>query len=86
VRLLQAGSVVGRKFARRLLDHLEGNSPTPEQLIYKWRNTRRVMGPILAHAYRLLGQDGRSLTLEEMRGHVERLFRGNFPRWTQSRA
>jgi hypothetical protein len=30
-----------------------------EQVIYKWRNTRRTLGPILANSYQLLSEDGR---------------------------
>ena len=30
-----------------------------EQVIYKWRNTRRTLAPILANAYHLLAEDGR---------------------------
>jgi hypothetical protein len=53
-----------------------------EQLIYKWRNTRRTMAPILANMYKLLVQDGRAVTREEIKRDVERLFRSNFERWT----
>jgi len=52
-----------------------------EQLIYKWRNTRRTIAPILANAYDLLAQDGRVVTRDEIRRDVEQLFRGNFDRW-----
>ena len=36
-----------------------------EQVIYKWRNTRRTMGPILTNTYQLLSDDGRAVTREE---------------------
>ena len=49
-----------------------------EQLIYKWRNTRRTLAPILANAYRTLARDGRVVMRDEIRRDVERLFRGNF--------
>ncbi|MGA2184100.1 MAG: glucuronate isomerase [Bryobacteraceae bacterium] len=49
-----------------------------EQVIYKWRNTRRTMAPILANAYRLLTEDGRAVTAQEIRLDVARLFRFNF--------
>lgn len=55
-----------------------------EQLIYKWRNTRRTLAPILAHAYETLAEDGRAVTREDIQRDVEKLFRGNFERWTQS--
>ncbi len=49
-----------------------------EQVIYKWRNTRRTLAPILAHMYRLLAEDGRAPRMEDVRRDVRRLFRGNF--------
>jgi hypothetical protein len=57
-----------------------------EQLIYKWRNTRRTMAPILADSYKRLCEDGRSVTKADIQRDVNRLFRGNFERWTQKRA
>jgi hypothetical protein len=52
-----------------------------EQVIYKWRNTRRTMAPILANGYRLLAEDGRPVTREDIHRDVIRLFRGNFERF-----
>jgi hypothetical protein len=52
-----------------------------EQLIYKWRNTRRTLSPILTSAYQLLAQDGRVVTRADIRRDVEQLFRGNFERY-----
>jgi hypothetical protein len=52
-----------------------------EQTIYKWRNTRRTLAPILANSYRLMSEDGRPATLEEIRRDIDRLFRSNFERW-----
>jgi hypothetical protein len=49
-----------------------------EQVIYKWRNTRRTMAPILANAYRLLSDDGRAVTADDIRRDIARMFRGNF--------
>jgi hypothetical protein len=49
-----------------------------EQVIYKWRNTRRTLAPILANKYRLLCEDGRQVTREDIRCDITRLFRGNF--------
>ena len=49
-----------------------------EQVIYKWRNTRRIMAPILANAYHLLSEDGRPVTREDVHRDVVRLFRSNF--------
>jgi hypothetical protein len=56
-----------------------------EQVIYKWRNTRRTMGPILANTYDLLSQDGRAVNVGDIQQDVKRLFRGNFERWTNLR-
>ena len=52
-----------------------------EQVIYKWRNTRATMAPILANSYQLLLRDGRGVSREDIRRDVERLFCGNFERW-----
>jgi hypothetical protein len=56
-----------------------------EQLIYKWRNTRRTMAPVLANAYKLLQEDGRVVTRDDVKRDVTQLFRSNFERWTQKR-
>ena len=52
-----------------------------EHLIYKWRNTRRTLAPILAGAYRTLAEDGRLVTRETITRDVGQLFRTNFERW-----
>ncbi|HWF10297.1 MAG TPA: hypothetical protein VG297_17640 [Bryobacteraceae bacterium] len=52
-----------------------------EQVIYKWRNTRRTMAPILTNMYRLLSDDGRAVTREDIRRDIKRLFRTNFQRF-----
>ena len=49
-----------------------------EQLIYKWRNSRRAIAPALADGYRLMTEDGRPVSRAEIRRDVTRLFRGNF--------
>jgi hypothetical protein len=49
-----------------------------EQLIYKWRNTRRTMLTVLTSTYTLLAQDGRPVTREDIQHDVKRLFRTNF--------
>ena len=54
-----------------------------EQVIYKWRNTRRTLAPILANSYRLLSEDGRPVTTEDIRHDINRLFRGNFETFTR---
>ena len=52
-----------------------------EQVIYKWRNTRRTVAPILTNAYKLLADDGRAVTQAEIRRDIEKLFRSNFNRF-----
>jgi hypothetical protein len=51
-----------------------------EQVIYKWRNTRRTLTPILANTYRLLVEDGRPVTENDIQDGITRLFRSNFER------
>ena len=53
-----------------------------EQVIYKWRNTRRTMGPILTNMYTLMSEDGRAVTREDIVRDITRLFRGNFESFT----
>jgi hypothetical protein len=52
-----------------------------EQVIYKWNNTRRTLLPILSNAYRLLAEDGRSVTRNDIQRDVTRLFRTNAESW-----
>jgi len=49
-----------------------------EQVIYKWRNTRRTMAPILANSYSLLVEDGRAVSRDQIKQDIQRLFRTNF--------
>src|SRR5438874_7371623 len=53
-----------------------------EQLIYKWRSTRRTLAPILTASYRLASEDGRHITRQQIERDVDRLFRSNFEKWT----
>jgi hypothetical protein len=53
-----------------------------EQVIYKWRNTRRTLAPVLANQFRLLAEDGRAVTRADIERDVRRLFRTNFETWT----
>jgi hypothetical protein len=52
-----------------------------EQVIYKWANTRRTLGPILANSYRLLQEDGRGVTRADIQRDVTRLLRTNAESW-----
>ncbi len=54
-----------------------------EQVIYKWRNTRRTLTPILANSYQLMSEDGRPVTQEDIRHDITRMFRGNFETFTR---
>jgi hypothetical protein len=54
-----------------------------EQVIYKWRNTRRTLLPTLANAYRLLFEDGHTVTCADIRRGIARLFRSNFEHFTR---
>ncbi|HEY3938645.1 MAG TPA: glucuronate isomerase [Bryobacteraceae bacterium] len=54
-----------------------------EQVIYKWRNTRRTLAPILANTYSLLSEDGRAVTRDQIRHDINRLFRANFESFTR---
>ena len=53
-----------------------------EQVIYKWRNTRRTLAPVLTKRYALLTEDGGRVTYADIERDVARLFRGNFERFT----
>lgn len=57
-----------------------------EQVIYKWKNTRRTIAPILAQAYRLLSEDGRGVSRRDIQRDVTRLFHGNAEAWTTPHA
>lgn len=52
-----------------------------EQLIYKWKNTRRTMAAVFTNSYRLLAEDGRPVTRADIKQDITRMFRGNFERW-----
>lgn len=53
-----------------------------EQVIYKWRNTRATLAPILTNSYRLLHNDGGGVTKQDIQRDVKRLLRTNFENWT----
>jgi len=55
-----------------------------EQVIYKWRNTRVTLAPILAETYRAVSRDGRAVTRQDIQRDVQRLFCSNFTNWTHS--
>jgi hypothetical protein len=49
-----------------------------EQVIYKWRNTRRTIAPILANSYTTLANDGWAVSTADIEHGINRLFRKNF--------
>ncbi len=53
-----------------------------EQVIYKWRNTRRTMAPIFTNTYRLLAEDGWQVTRAAIKQDVTRMFRTNFAQFS----
>jgi hypothetical protein len=52
-----------------------------EQVIYKWGDTRRTLAPIFSNAYRLLAEDGRTVTRNDIQRDVTHLFRSNAESW-----
>jgi hypothetical protein len=56
-----------------------------EQVVYKWRNTRRTLAPIFANSYRLLSEDGRPVTRGDIQHDIARLFRSNFEQFVRLR-
>lgn len=56
-----------------------------EQVIYKWRNTRRTMAPIFTNMYRLLSQDGRPVMGMDIKQDIARMFRGNFQHFVSAK-
>jgi hypothetical protein len=57
-----------------------------EQVIYKWKFSRRVIAEALSDAYGLLESDGRPVSREAIQCDVERMMRDNFERWTRCEA
>ena len=56
-----------------------------EQLLYKWPHARRVVAEALADQYVGVIENGRPVTIAEIRRDVKRLFADNFLQWTPSR-
>jgi len=56
-----------------------------EQVVYKWRNTRLTLAPILTNAYRRIHNDGGGVSRGDIQRDVNRLFRSNFENWTGRR-
>jgi hypothetical protein len=54
-----------------------------EQLIYKWRHSRRVVAGALTETYERLLESGRAATRAEVERDAARLFDGNFREWVR---
>ncbi|HEX8888610.1 MAG TPA: hypothetical protein VF779_05515, partial [Pyrinomonadaceae bacterium] len=52
-----------------------------EQLIYKWKHSRRVISESLSESYERLLLAGRAVTRAEIERDITRLFSGNFREW-----
>ncbi|HEX8139641.1 MAG TPA: hypothetical protein VF544_18925 [Pyrinomonadaceae bacterium] len=52
-----------------------------DQLIYKWKHSRRVISDVLSDAYGLLLRTGRAVTRAEIERDARRLFQDNFSRF-----
>ncbi|MCW5967184.1 MAG: hypothetical protein KIT57_01605 [Blastocatellales bacterium] len=52
-----------------------------EQLIYKWKHSRRIIANALTEAFENLIADGRPVTRDEIARDAERLLSGNFKNW-----
>jgi hypothetical protein len=56
-----------------------------EQVIYKWRNTRRTLTRVLSETYKLDFEDGRRITRQDIERDVRQFFSSNFEKWTTCR-
>ncbi len=56
-----------------------------EQLVYKWKHSRRSVADALAASYERLLESGRAVTQTEIERDVTRLFSGNFRAWVGER-
>ncbi|MBV8857968.1 MAG: glucuronate isomerase [Acidobacteria bacterium] len=52
-----------------------------EQLVYKWKHSRRSIANALADSYERLLESGRAVTRAEVERDVTRMFSGNFRAW-----
>ena len=56
-----------------------------DQLIYKWKHSRRVIADALFASYKNLIEAGRSVEKREIERDVKKLFSGNFTNWVNYR-
>ena len=52
-----------------------------EQLIYKWKHSRKIIADALFESYEQLFRAGRFVTKKEIERDVTKLFSGNFQNW-----
>lgn len=52
-----------------------------DQLIYKWKHSRRVIADALYDSYERLVANGRTVSTKEIERDVKKLFSGNFQNW-----
>jgi hypothetical protein len=55
-----------------------------EQVIYKWKSSRRSIASALTKSYAATVTDGRAVTKEDIQRDVTRLFRGNFEQFLEN--
>ncbi len=55
-----------------------------EQLVYKWKHSRRCIAESLYNAYERLLESGRAVTRAEVERDVTRMFSGNFSKWVSA--
>jgi hypothetical protein len=54
-----------------------------EQLIYKWKHSRKIIADSLCESYEKLLDAGRAVTSKEIERDVTRMFSGNFQNWVK---
>lgn len=53
-----------------------------EQLLYKWKHSRKVIAAALTESYERLINAGRNVSKTDIERDVKKLFSGNFEKWT----
>ena len=55
-----------------------------EQLLYKWKHSRRIIAEVLSESYERLINAGRNVSENDIKRDVEKLFSENFENWTRT--
>jgi hypothetical protein len=55
-----------------------------DQLVYKWKHSREIIGGVLADKFADLFKAGWPVTRQEIHREVDRLFSGNFKKWVRA--